>query len=176
MPKRNFVVRRVGQPYELQRRGPERHLRLDGPQRNAPILRLRPHELAEREGVDDIEHAQPVGLAPDDLLLADAHEGAADVTVDIQLPQLGVRGISEQPTPIEVAALALLRPAGFEAIFGIDACAQAQPSTTIPSEGRADVEVRDRFGGLHFPRRFADCAVDAKDCPGAPLGCISRSA
>jgi hypothetical protein len=34
-----------------------------------------------------IEHLQPFGLAPDDLLLADAKPGPADLALEVQLAQ-----------------------------------------------------------------------------------------
>ena len=112
--ERNLVVGRIGQPQQLQRRRPERHFGLDRPQRNASILRIGPDELAKRERIDDVEHPQAVRLAPHDLLLADAQESAADMAVDVELPQLGIRRVAEEPASIEAAALALPGPAGFQ--------------------------------------------------------------
>ncbi|MBL8268019.1 hypothetical protein [Steroidobacter sp.] len=52
-------------------------------------------------------------MSPDDLLLANSQEGVAYVTVSVELTQLEIGSVAEQPASIEIAALVLCRTAGF---------------------------------------------------------------
>src|SRR5688572_15425007 len=96
------------------------------------------------------------------------------MTVEVQLTQLGIGRVAQDPASIETAAFALLGPARFQVVFGVGACADCSLQRPARREARRDLQVCDGLGGLQLLRRFADGAFDAQYRGRTPLRSAGR--